>query len=181
MKKIMLLTALLVIAVLVVPSYAEKGGKVKLPAGLGVYDGSGLFVGIYVQNDGYYYVVYNPDLQGFIRVSTYTIPIYTEGHDFTRVYFGPDDSSCSGQWYTLHRSGRELQSLLRKRPEMEPYMVDFTQSPIPAGTNLYCSWDGGVTCEFCGPLNDYAYPIMPVETEWLNKLLQYPVSVKPYQ
>jgi hypothetical protein len=181
MKKIMLLTGLLVIAVLVVPSYAEKGGKVKLPAGLAVYDGSGLFVGIYIERDGYDYVVYNPDLQGFFRVHTAWFPIYTGAYfSFSGVYFGPNDSSCSGQWYILHREAGGLQSLLRKMPEMTPYMADVTQSPIPAGTTLYCSSDGGVTCNACGPYNEYAYPIMPIETEWLDKLLQYPVLVKPY-
>ena len=107
MRKSIILIILLVVAVMVVPAYAEKGGKPKLPQGIKVTADNGDFLGILVNialdlNTGI--TTYIPSLNKFLELrgsndilsARTRVVLYYDVLDCNgTVYFHPEQASFS--------------------------------------------------------------------------------------
>jgi hypothetical protein len=179
----------------------DKGDKGDLgpqgPRGmgvLGVYDGSGLFLGYLVHpfnpfsyDLGPGYTLYNPDVHGFFVVRL-EYPPYLAANHFDAMYFTSED--CSGQpyQYSVPPAGFNpgWQDLLEVYPYNKSFYIIDTQVPPVRWSDIKTarSLSTGDCDSYSLPTpNRAAFGIKPVEVQipLFNISIQYPVIVKPVE
>jgi hypothetical protein len=163
------------------------------PAGvgnLGVYDGSGLFLGFFIRgaqvnNIGVAYRIFNPNIPAFIRINLENPPNLV-GFTFGTLYFPSED--CNGQPYFFFDLGVAdlLQALLADQFSPGVYFLYDTEVPPVQAIEIKSEIDLSHP-ELCksGSYGFYpgrmAFPIKQVDVPLMNTTLQYPIIVRPIQ
>ena len=153
--------------------YALHGG-----GGLGVYDGSGAFLGYFVEFGSTGYVVFNPSIPGVLTVESDIETPQFIARVAGRVWVL---ENCEGQSYTFYQN---FGSRGLYHPQGAPasyFMVD-TTLPILSGDEIKSQESGIGTCVpgdvFPGrPI----FPLKQVDVPLMNQVLQNPIVLRPIQ
>ena len=159
---------------------------------LGVYDGSGLFLGYFAQSvhnnppsNMPAYQIFNPNISAFLIVELRTQPGLVGCNGITQLFFKSED--CSGQPYLFLENSTPLplQSLFANPYSPGTYyLYDTTVPSIPpvSGSDIKSwadlSYPGRCQAETFSS-GRAAFPVKQVDVPFMNTTLQYPIVVRP--
>ena len=161
---------------------------------MGVYDGSGLFLGYLTfadvtRENPQILGVFNPDISTFFKVdvSPWPNPVLQPINyhfDITAIQFYFTSGDCTGQSYVTTMSGiYSIHGLYFDSLTNKLYVFD-PQVPVASFYDLHSAkYNGICTPDAYGPENDplSMFPIKEITFPLFYQTLQHPIVVKPIQ
>jgi hypothetical protein len=162
------------------------------PGALGVYDGSGLFLGYFIRTiPEASYEIFNPEIQAFLQV-VFQNPPSLMGFAYGSDGFYYISEDCSGEPYFLVNSASFFQELFNYPYRSNTYYLFNATSPVVKPHDLKSWTPPNMVCYATeihppptNPESPYAaFPIKQfdkADIPILNITLQYPIIIKPME